>query len=259
MKSTGICLAAALVFAAGVASAQSQDERYGPAPYGDYSHRRAVPDDRATWPSDRHAPQDRYGQGHYEWARVLRVDPVFDGRSRPVYDRRECETRRDGYASRDPRDHGYGDAYRGGDRYDPYGDTYRGGDRHDPYGQSRRDDSGRLVATVLGGIAGAVLGSRIGDGSGQVIGTAVGSMVGGVAGRGIYDANRRARDGYVTVCEPEPWPGGYGGHDAHGADPYDRAVVAYDVTYEYAGREYVTRTDHHPGDRIRVRVDVRAE
>jgi hypothetical protein len=33
----------------------------------------------------------------------------------------------------------------------------------------------------------------------------------------------------------------------------------YDVTYEYAGRQYVTRTDHHPGDRMRVRVDVRPE
>ena len=256
MKSTGICLAAALTLAAGAASAQSHDDRYGPAPYGDYSHRNAVPDDRAPRPgADRHVPQGRYEQGgyeqgHYEWARVLRVAPVFDGRSQPVYDRRECRTRRDGYASRDP----YGDRYGDG-----YGDRYRGDDRNDSYGQPRRDDSGRLVATVLGGIAGAVLGSRIGDGSGQVIGTAGGSMVGGAAGRGIYDANRRDRDGYVTVCDPEPWRDRYRGQDAYGADPYDRAVVAYDVTYEYAGREYVTRTDHHPGDRIRVRVDVRAE
>ena len=33
----------------------------------------------------------------------------------------------------------------------------------------------------------------------------------------------------------------------------------YDVTYEYAGRTYVARTNYHPGDRIRVRVDVRPE
>jgi uncharacterized protein YcfJ len=36
-------------------------------------------------------------------------------------------------------------------------------------------------------------------------------------------------------------------------------VSAYDVTYEYAGQQYTTRTNYHPGDRIRVRVDVRAE
>ena len=242
MKLLGMSLAVALVLSTGIASAQTRDDRYGPAPYGDYRHRGAVDERAEPWRGDdRDAPQ-----GHYEWARVLRVDPVFEGRDQPVYDRRECGTRRDGYASRDPYDRGQDDGYRGDGRYDPYG-------------QPRRDEGGRLVATVLGGIAGAVLGSRIGDGSGQVIGTAVGSMVGGAAGRGIYDANRRARDRYVTVCDPEPYRDGGRGRDAYGADPYDRAVAAYEVTYEYAGREYVTRTDHHPGDRIRVRVDVRAE
>ena len=39
----------------------------------------------------------------------------------------------------------------------------------------------------------------------------------------------------------------------------DRSVESYDVTYEYAGQQYITRTNYHPGDRIRVRVDVRAE
>ena len=37
------------------------------------------------------------------------------------------------------------------------------------------------------------------------------------------------------------------------------SATAYDVTYEYAGRTYTTRTNHHPGDRMRVRVDVRPE
>ena len=53
------------------------------------------------------------------------------------------------------------------------------------------------------------------------------------------------------MCDPEPVDGRYGGSD--------RAVSAYDVTYEYAGRRYTTRTNHHPGERIRVRVDVRPE
>src|SRR5690606_37394183 len=121
--------------------------------------------------------------------------------------------------------------------------------------------------TVIGGIAGAVLGSKVGDGSGQYIGTAVGSMVGGMAGRGIYDANRRQRDAYVTVCEPDPYRGdgddAYGrdgyGRDTYGRGAYDRTVDRYDVTYEYAGRQYTTRTGYHPGDLIRVRVDVRPE
>jgi len=252
MKATGISLAIALALTAGVASAQSHDDdRYGPAPYGSYERRAA--DDR---PGEAYSPQ-----GHYDWARVVRVDPVFDGRTRPVQDARRCETRRDAYVGRDRggdyyRDDYYRDDSYGGrdDRYrDPYGDPYR---------EARRDENGRMVATVLGGIAGAVLGSKIGDGSGRYVGTAVGSMVGGMAGRGIYDANRRARaidDGYVTVCGPERYRTGGYGRDGDGPDPYERTVDEYDVTYEYAGRQYATRTRYHPGDRIRVRVDVRAE
>lgn len=246
MKPTGIALCIALLLPGGIASAQTLDDRYGPAPYGDYSHR-----SRGDWQRDdgRYGEpevRDAYAQGDYDWARVLRVDPVFDGRTRPASDPRRCQTRRDGYVSSDPYRDGYGE--RG---YDGYGD---------PYGEARRDGNGRLVATVIGGIAGAVLGSQVGGGSGRYIGTAVGSMVGGAAGRGIYDANRRQRDAYVTVCDPDPYrSGGYDGYDTYGRDDYDRAVDRYDVTYEYAGRQYTTRTSYHPGDRIRVRVDVRAE
>ena len=32
-------------------------------------------------------------------------------------------------------------------------------------------------------------------------------------------------------------------------------VLGYEVTYRYGGREYTTRMDHDPGDRMRVRVD----
>jgi len=268
MKSMGIALAVALALSGGSAYAQVHDDRYGPAPYGDYSHRTAsdrYESDRyeadryetdryeadrlrGSDPSDRY---DRYDQGQYDWARVLRVDPVFDdGRRRPTQAEGRCQTRRDGYVSSDPyyRGDGYGDGRYAGDGY---------GDR---YGQARREDNGRMVATVIGGIAGAVLGSKVGDGSGRYVGTAVGSMVGGMAGRGIYDANRRERDAYVSVCEPDPYRSNdMGGYDAYGRDIRDRTVERYDVTYEYAGRQYTTRTSHHPGDRIRVRVDVRAE
>lgn len=243
-------LALALVATAGNAAAQSHGAPYGDAPYGSYG-RTAQPDPR----NDRGA--------HYDWARVVRVDPVFvQGRGYPARDDRDCWQRRDAYAGTDP----YGDdRYGGYDGYDGRGDAYRNDPyrndpyRNDPYRDARRDGNGRMIATVVGGIAGAVLGSKIGDGSGQYIGTAVGSMVGGMAGRGIYDANRRqreVRDGYVTVCDPEPYYGGAGGY---GTSTSDRAVDQYDVTYEYGGRHYSTRTNYHPGDRIRVRVDVRAE
>jgi uncharacterized protein YcfJ len=48
------------------------------------------------------------------------------------------------------------------------------------------------------------------------------------------------------------------GRDEGGYQVRDEELAGYDVTYEYANRTYHTRTNYHPGDRIRVRVDVRA-
>ena len=60
------------------------------------------------------------------------------------------------------------------------------------------------------------------------------------------------RTGVVTVCDPEPAYGnGYGSYRSN-----DGRASAYDVTYEYNGRRYTRRMDYHPGDRVRVRVDV---
>ena len=110
---------------------------------------------------------------------------------------------------------------------------------------------------MIGGIVGAAIGSQVGGGSARYATAAIGSMVGGMAGRQIYEQTQRQRDrvGTVTVCDPVPVADGNG----NGYYTGDDAVNAYDVTYEYAGQQYTTRTNYHPGDRIRVRVDVRAE
>lgn len=191
--------------------------------------------------------------GGYDYARVVRVDPVIGyGGSRATA--RNCTYRRsdEAYAGGNG---GYRDGdgyYRGNDGYDR--DGYYG--RDDDYRRNGDGEGGRTMATVLGTIAGAVLGSKIGDGSGRYVGTAVGSMVGGMAGRSIYDSaqrNRRMQSGTVRVCDPVP-ANGRGDH--YGSD---ERVDGYDVTYEYAGRTYRTRTAYHPGDRIRVRVSAAPE
>ena len=102
------------------------------------------------------------------------------------------------------------------------------------------------------------LDSKVGNASGRYVWTAVGSMVGGMAGRSIYDNNQRNRQvqrGQVRVCDPVPVNDGRYGEDYYG----DGRVSGYDVTYEYGGRTYRTRTGYHPGERMRVRVDVRPE
>ena len=211
------------------------------------------------------AQQDRYNdysQGAtYDYARVLRVDPVIESGygdrygSRTTQDSQRCYYRQadDVYTGNGGYDDRYGD-YRGNNN--GYGrDGYY--DRNDGYRNTSGSETSRTMATVIGGIAGAVLGSKIGDGSGQYVGTAVGSMVGGMAGRSIYDNSQRSRQlsqrGTVRVCDPVPTSSQGGYYDGN------ENLAGYDVTYEYANRTYTTRTNYHPGDRIRVRVDVRPE
>ena len=199
-----------------------------------------------------------YGQDanvRYDYARVIRVDPVFEryGSGYATSNSQRCY-QRDTYVR--------GDDYYGNDGYtgDSYSrnDGYRDDGYYDQYGNYRRNAgtrTGATVATVVGGIVGAAVGSQVGGGSARYATSAIGSMVGGMAGRQIYEQSHQRqpdRVGKVTVCDPVP---------ANGSGYYsnDRAVEAYDVTYEYAGHQYTTRTNYHPGDRIRVRVDVRAE
>jgi len=179
----------------------------------------------------------------YDNARVLRVDPIIvngGGRSE------RCYQRNDGGYVYGGTTNGYQNNPYRNDGYDG-NDVYSGGYNDGQYRQA--SDTGRQLATVIGGIAGAVLGSRVGGGDGRYLGTAVGTIAGGAAGRAIYEASNRRdyRRSDVRVCEPS----GYGSESER--------VDGYNVTYEYAGRQYQTRRDYHPGDTIRVRVDVSAD
>lgn len=215
------------------------------------------------------------GQGDfYDYARVMRVTPIYDGRGTYAASTggqrcTESRTYAGGYGNDryyDPNDRngdGYrDDGYYGNDRYarDSYGnDRYSRdgyyGDRRDGYGYGQRagTQTGSTVATVIGGIVGAAIGSQVGGGSARYATSAIGSMVGGMAGRQIYDQAHRPpqypRVGRVIACDPMPI----------GAYESGRNVSQYDVTYEYGGRQYTTRTSYDPGSRIRVRVDVHPE
>lgn len=199
------------------------------------------------------------GDAQYDYARVIRVDPVLDGRygrTATSNGQRCYETTTAGSYERD-----------GGYRTDGYGNAgyrnegYRQDGYYDQYGRPQGGSAvGRNVATVVGGIAGAVLGSKVGGGTGTYAATAIGSMVGGMAGRQIYEQTQRdryVRPGVVRVCDPEPVSdGGYGNYGYSRTGNGSGNASAYDVTYEYAGRRYTRRMDYHPGDRVRVRVDV---
>ncbi len=248
---------------------------------------------------------DRYGNAsgaQYDYARVVRVDPVIESGYSSGYQGNEYQGnnyQRNGYqgngyagnGSQASRYYGNGyqvngypgsqqqrcysrqDGYYAGSGYDQNNGSYRNDGGNDGYRDdgyySRNENAysrngsngGSNIATVIGGVIGAALGSQVGGGSARYATAAVGSMVGGIAGRQIYESNnryRQPRTGMVTVCDPVSVNNGY--YPANGRySSNDARVAAYDVTYEYAGRRYTTRTNYHPGNTIRVRVDVRAE
>jgi uncharacterized protein YcfJ len=113
------------------------------------------------------------------------------------------------------------------------------------YPTYRRDASGALVGALIGG----AIGSQIGSGSGRdaatvagaIAGAAIGSERGGYREGYYYDRGYR-RVGYERVCERRRrgWTEGH--------------VIGYDVAYRLDGRIYHTRTDEHPGRRIRVAI-----
>jgi len=241
---TASILALGLAATAGTVSAQSSG--YYPQQYGSqYGSQYGQP------------VVDRYGQGngaYYDYARVVRVDPVMSsGYGYPASSSQRCYTRQDNYAAND----GYNNGYYGNDGYNNNGYSNNGYNN----GYSGGSTAGSNVATVIGGLLGAAVGSQVGGGSARYATAAIGSMVGGMAGRQVYENNRRnsyPRTGTVQVCDPVPVSNN-GYNNGNGYYASNGGVSAYDVTYEYGGRNYTTRTSYNPGNRIRVRVDVRPE
>ena len=238
---TATILALGLAAAVGTASAQTYGTPYGGQP--NYGSQPSV---------------DRYGQAggaYHDYARVLRVDPVINsgyGSYPASGSQQRCYTRQDGYAGNNGYYPDNGNGYYGNNGYSNsgYGNDGYYGNQRSGYG----NNTGSTMATVIGGVLGAAIGSQVGGGSARYATSAIGSMVGGIAGRQVYEnAHRPQRTASVTVCDPVPVDGRYYGTGNNAG------VSAYDVTYEYGGRSYTTRTSYNPGSRIRVRVDVRPE
>ena len=97
------------------------------------------------------------------------------------------------------------------------------------YVYTRRQPSGG--GALLGAIVGGLAGSAIGGGSGRAAATAIGMMGGSIVGNNV---------------EAGP-PGYYPVQRCGTQTSYETRTVGYDVTYEYAGRRYTTRTDYNPG------------
>ncbi|WP_159015428.1 glycine zipper 2TM domain-containing protein [Cognatiluteimonas profundi] len=276
---TASILALGLAASIGTASAQSsgyysqygQPQQYGQAQYGQPQQYGQY--GQYGQPAYGQPTADRYGQSsgaYYDYARVVRVDPIYaqgyggSGYAYPANAQQGCVTRQDSYAG-----NGYNNGYNNGYGNNGYDNTGYRNDGYNNNGYANQGSStGRTVATVIGGVLGAALGSQVGGGSARYATSAIGTMVGGVVGQKVYEnaqRNRYPRTGIVQVCDPVQvgnggYPGnytqaGYGQSGQYG-QVNNAGISGYDVTYEYGGRTYTTRTSYNPGSRLRVRVAV---
>lgn len=104
-----------------------------------------------------------------------------------------------------------------------------------------RERHGSGAGMLLGGVIGGVIGQDIArghDNDGAVI---VGTLIGAMIGHDL-DRDRVVVSAPGRSCEAR-------------RDRYpDRHIVGYRVKYRYDDRFYFTRTDRHPGPRIRVTI-----
>lgn len=108
--------------------------------------------------------------------------------------------------------------------------------------------SNHIGGTLVGALIGGALGNQVGDGRGRRVARAAGAIIGGAIGHSASQQRQRERYGDREHL--------YERCDVRYRDSYEERIDGYQVTYEYAGRRYVTEMPYDPGDRIRIRVDV---
>jgi uncharacterized protein YcfJ len=105
-----------------------------------------------------------------------------------------------------------------------------------------------IGGTLLGSTLGVVVGNQVGHGRGKDVARVAGALIGGAIGHNVSVDRQRQLGG--------PRGQTYERCDVRYRERIEERIDGYEVTYAYAGREYVTRMPYDPGERIRVRVDV---
>jgi uncharacterized protein YcfJ len=96
----------------------------------------------------------------------------------------------------------------------------------------REPARGSGAGALMGGIAGGAMGNAVGKGNGRAVATAIGIFGGAILGDRIEG---RGPDTLRTVQECTT------------QNTYENQTVAYNVVYEYAGRQYNMEMDRDPG------------
>ncbi len=105
--------------------------------------------------------------------------------------------------------------------------------------------------TLLGAVIGGVIGHQIGSGHGNDVATVAGSLIGAAIGNDA--ARKRHGNQYGVEQHARPVQRCKTSYREHREERID----GYRVTYRYHGQKYVTEMPYDPGQKLRVRVDVR--
>ena len=107
---------------------------------------------------------------------------------------------------------------------------------------------GRDGGTLLGAVIGGAIGHQFGSGRGNDAATIAGTLIG--AAIGTEARHERDRDVEYVARPVERCETRYREHR-------EERIDGYRVYYKYHGQKYVTEMPYDPGNRIRVRVDIR--
>lgn len=99
-------------------------------------------------------------------------------------------------------------------------------------------DENRITGSVLGAVAGGVLGHQFGGGRGRDVATVAGALAGGYAGNQVQGGLQN-RDTYTTS-------------EQRCKTVYDKQekMLGYDVTYKIGNQQGKIRMENDPGTRI---------
>lgn len=105
-----------------------------------------------------------------------------------------------------------------------------------------RERGSNAAGTLIGGVAGAILGHQVGRGGGRDAATAVGAITGAIVGNQIGARDREVSERPERVCYLQ--------------DNWISRPDGYDVRYEYQGNEYSAVLPYDPGRRLRLHVSL---
>jgi len=104
------------------------------------------------------------------------------------------------------------------------------------------------TGAVLGGIIGAAIGNELGHHkSNKQVGAVAGAVLGSTIGHDVSRAHAgAAQDRVVTEQRCKTVYETY----------EEEQITGYDVIYRYNGSNYETKTKHHPGDTLKLKVSI---